>query len=147
MPACQDMPWPKHLLVVSMFFSSALTACQVPCHSLQVSQELQMLSSLNLCSIVNLSRIMASLGILFGACSLSIFMGEAAFYSGNWKYRPDAVVAGGLAIRCFASFLFSWKRDFSILEISIRIYWVISEYNWLLLVKLRPLAALIRKAP
>ena len=75
--------WSKHLLVVSMFFSSALTACQVPCHSLQVSQELQMLSSLNLCSIVNLSRIMASLGILFGACSLSIFMGEAAFYSGN----------------------------------------------------------------
>ena len=41
--------WPKHLLVVKLFFSSAVTARQVPCHSLQVSQELQMLSSPNFC--------------------------------------------------------------------------------------------------
>ena len=41
--------WPKHLLVMKMFSCSAVTACQVPCHSLQVSQELQKLPSLNFC--------------------------------------------------------------------------------------------------
>ena len=55
MPTCQDMA--KTSFSCENIFSSAVTACQVPCHSLQVSQELQMLSSLNLYSIVNLSRI------------------------------------------------------------------------------------------
>ena len=45
MPTCQDMA--KTSFSCENVFSSAVTACHVPCHSLQVSQELQMLTSLN----------------------------------------------------------------------------------------------------
>ena len=114
--------WPKHLLVMKMFSCSAVTACQVPCHSLQVSQELQMLSSLNLYSIVNLLRIMASLGILFWGLQFVNIHGGGGFLfrklkvsagrCGRWRSRNPLL--------CLFSFV--EKRDFSILDRSINIY-------------------------
>ena len=133
MPTCQDMA--KTSFSCENVFSSAVTACQVPCHLLQVSQELQMLSSLNLYSIVNLLRIMASLGILFWGLQFVNIHGGGGFLfrklkvsagrCGRWRSRNPLL--------CLFSFFV--KRDFSILEIFINIYWVFSGYNWLLSVK------------
>ena len=104
------------------FFSSVVTARQVPCHSLQVSQELQMLSSLNLYSIVNLSRITASLGILFWGLQFVNIHGGGGFLfrklkvsagrSGRWRSRNPLL--------CLFSFVV--KRDSSMLEIFVNIY-------------------------
>ena len=131
---------------MKMFSCSAVTACQVPCHSLQVSQELQMLSSLNLYSIVNLLRIMASLGNLFWGLQFVNIHGGGGFLFRKLKVSAGRCGRGRSRNPLLCLFSFVEKRDFSILDRSINIYWVFRWYNWLLLVKFRPWAALIRKA-
>ena len=84
------------------------------------------------------------------------FLGGLQFVNihggGGFLFRKLKVSAGRCGrgrsrnpLLCLFSFV--EKRDFSILDRSINIYWVFRWYNWLLLVKFRPWAALIRKAP